>query len=151
MYYKKDFAHLLSEMKKFWSVDDQNSAFKQMAFAFKVLLWVFMGGCIVAVFFYLSKPFFPSHTLPTELWIPNVYFFTFNFIYVYQLSVIIYILISLVAFDILFEAFTFGVLLQFKLLNEKFSQINFGDTNFEKNFDFLKFSQCVEHHVFLTK
>lgn len=147
LYYKNDFAVLLNGMKNFWEVNNQQISFKQLAYLYKMLLSYFMVGVFVSVIFYISKPFFPSHTLATELWIPDVYLLTFNTIWVYQICLIFYIVVSIVAFDILFAAIAIAILLQFKLLNKTFAELEFEKSPFNKK----KFAECVKHQVYLSK
>lgn len=106
-----------------------------------------MIGVMATVLIYIFKPLFPSHTLPTEVWIPDVYFFDFKSIYVYELIIVIYIIVSIIAFDILFAAMSFAILLQFRLLNERFSDLTFDKKSFNK----VIFAECVRHHDFLSK
>lgn len=156
-YYRKDLAYLMrSQYVLFWDFSTFETAetreacerlSKRITIFSKLLL--FMVGLTYVSF--ILKPFLPGRSLPLHMWLPEEYVMTFYVAYIAELYLILFFIWCIIGFDILFVYLSVGVLIQFKLLNERLSNINFQWRRNGVAWQKSGFIECVKHHEFLTK
>lgn len=139
-------------MEKFLPVDEENNYFKQFATTFKVLFRVFSLMVFIALISTILKPFYTNDSLPMEIWIPkkNENYF-YYLIYFFETYFFFYSCFSIVGFDVLFEAFCIAIILQFQILKQKFSEMDFKNWKSTKYSEKIFFVGYIRHQIFLTQ
>lgn len=141
IFYKKEIASLLNQLKYFWPNAEYFHTNIGIRFSRIFIFWLSLMDVVLLLRILIMNEF------NVYCYIPDKYFINFSTVKAFQMLYTFYIYFIVLGFDILLIIMCIKLYHQFDLLETKLLFI----TNTEIENKDIDFAICVEHHVVLLK